>query len=129
MSLKLGVKDLVEEASRLVKAISVNEALDILKSEKAQFIDLRDVRELVRTGFVPGAFHAPRGMLEFWVDPASPYYKDIFEPSKPYLLYCQSGWRSALAGATLIKMGFTDIQHMDGGFTAWQDAGYEIERK
>lgn len=91
------------------------------------FIDIRETKELEREGSIPGAFHAPRGMLEFWVDPDSPYHKDIFSSGKHLVLYCQSAWRSALATATLVDMGLTSVSHVEGGFSAWKKAGAPIE--
>ena len=92
-----------------------------------QFVDLRDVRELQREGKIPGAFHAARGMLEFWVDPESPYYKDVFGEDKTFVFYCQSGWRSALATQAVQRMGMEKVCHIGGGYRAWKDAGYAIE--
>ena len=91
--------------------------------------ETRDVRELKREGFIPGAFHAPRGMLEFWIDPASPYYKDIFASGKKFIFYCNLGWRSALAAQIVQDMGLTPVCHIGGGFDAWQQAGGPVERK
>ena len=92
------------------------------------FIDLRDFRELKREGKVPGAFSCPRGMLEFWVDPESPYHKDIFSQDKAFVLYCASSWRSALATKTLMEMGMTSVVHFRGGFAQWKKEGYPVER-
>jgi rhodanese-related sulfurtransferase len=86
------------------------------------FVDIRDVRELEREGMIPNALHAPRGMLEFWVDPESPYYKPIFGEGKRLILYCASAWRSALATETLQKMGIPKVCHLEGGFSAWKKA-------
>jgi len=93
------------------------------------FVDIRDVRELEREGMIPGAFHAPRGMLEFWVDPESPYYKDIFGSGKTFILYCGSAWRSSLATATLQDMGLAPVCHLAGGFSAWKAAGYPLAER
>ena len=90
-----------------------------------QFVDLRDIRELQREGTIPGAFHAARGMLEFWVDPESPYYKAIFGEDKTFVFYCQSGWRSALATQTVQRMGMEKVCHIQGGYRAWLDAGFD----
>ena len=95
-----------------------------------QFIDIRDVRELDREGVIPGAFHAPRGMLEFWVDPESPYHKPLFaRPHTRYVLFCAAGWRSALATKTLQEMGLENVAHIDGGFTAWKESGAPVADK
>ena len=123
MALKKGIKDLIAEAEKKSKGISIDAAKARLGDADTVFVDLRDVRELERDGMIPGAFHAPRGMLEFWVDPESPYYKEIFGSGKRFVLYCQSGWRSALACAALDDMGLPRVAHIDGGFRAWKDAG------
>ena len=92
-------------------------------------VDIRDVRELQKVGRIPGSVHAPRGMLEFWVDPDSPYYREVFgQDGKRYVLHCASGWRSALAAAALEDMGFACV-HLKGGFTAWKEAGGPVEDK
>jgi rhodanese-related sulfurtransferase len=102
----------------------VGEARALHGRDDVQFVDLRDVRELEREGLIPGAFHAPRGMLEFWVDPASPYHHKAFaDPGKRYVLFCALGWRSALATKTLQDMGLPAVAHIDGGYTAWKSAG------
>lgn len=126
MALKKGVKQLVEAANARITTIPAGEAKTLLGDPGVQFVDIRDVRELEREGMVPGAFHAPRGMLEFWVDPDSPYFKPVFGEDKRFVLYCQSGWRSALATATLQDMGLANVAHVDGGFRAWKDAGGEV---
>ncbi len=87
------------------------------------FVDIRDIRELERVGTIPGAFHAPRGMLEFWVDPESPYYKDTFDQNRKIILFCASAWRSALACKQLQDMGYGPVAHLEGGFKAWKDNG------
>jgi rhodanese-related sulfurtransferase len=93
-----------------------------------QVVDIRDVRELEREGTVPGALHAPRGMLEFWVDPESPYYKPVFgDESKEFVLFCGAGWRSALATQALKNMGMTNVAHIDGGYAAWLKASAPTE--
>jgi rhodanese-related sulfurtransferase len=90
------------------------------------FVDIRDVRERQNSGFIPGSFHAPRGLLEFWVDPESPYFKEVFGQKKKFVLHCAAGWRSALATATLQDMGF-EASHINGGFGAWEKASGPIE--
>ena len=91
-----------------------------MNDAQVQIVDIRDVRELEREGTVPGCINAPRGMLEFWVDPASPYYKPVFgDDSREFILFCGAGWRSALAAKALQDMGMTNVAHIDGGFTAW----------
>jgi len=120
------VKSMVDEAMECITTFSVEEAQDLHGRDDVQFIDIRDVRELEREGVIPGAFHAPRGMLEFWVDPESPYFKPVFAPGKHFVLFCAAGWRSALATKTLQDMGLPRVGHVDGGFTAWKAAGAPV---
>ena len=127
MTLKLGYKALLEAAAAEIRTLDVQEAQTMLGREDVQFVDLRDPRELQREGKIPGAFHAPRGMLEFWIDPESPYFKDVFTPGKTFVFYCQSGWRSALATQAVQRMGLPDVCHIDGGYRAWHDAGAATE--
>jgi rhodanese-related sulfurtransferase len=127
MALKKGYKALVAEAMAAVKTLSVAEARELLGKPDVMFVDIRDPRELERDGKVTGALSAPRGMLEFWVDPESPYYRKQFATDKQWVLYCGAGWRSALATQTLQEMGFTNVSHIDGGFGAWKEAGAPIE--
>ena len=102
----------------------MDEARALLADENVVLVDIRDPRELERDGKVPGALHAPRGMLEFWVDPESPYFKPIFgDESKHFVLFCGGGWRSALSAAALQDMGMTNVSHVEGGFAAWKDSG------
>lgn len=122
MALTKGYKQLIEEARAKIRGLSVAEAQARLGAADTVFVDIRDVRELEREGMLPGAFHATRGMLEFWVDPESPYFKPIFGEDKEFVLYCQSGWRSALATATLQDMGLK-VCHVEGGYNAWREAG------
>ncbi len=118
---------LVDQAMSEVKTYSVDDVKAKLSDAKVQIIDIRDVRELV-DGTVLGAYHAPRGMLEFWVDPESPYHKKMFaDESKEFILFCGLGWRSALAAKTLQDMGMTNVAHMDGGYTEWVKAGAPTE--
>lgn len=121
--MKKGVKQLVEEASARIRTLSVEDAIGKHGDPNVVFVDVRDVRELERDGMVPGAFHAPRGMLEFWVDPESPYYKPIFGSGKEFIFYCAAAWRSALSTAAVQDMGLEPVCHMDGGFSAWKKAG------
>ncbi len=125
--MKVGIKELIAEAEKHIDAISVNEAEGMLKDDGVVFVDIRDVRELWREGKLPGATHAPRGMLEFWVDPDSPYHRDIFAADKKFVFYCASAWRSALATRTVQQMGMDRVCHVTGGFTAWKEAGKPIE--
>jgi rhodanese-related sulfurtransferase len=122
-----GIKTLLAEANAVVTTIPVEQALDLVESDKHVLVDLRDVRELKRVGKIPGAFSCPRGMLEFWIDPDSPYHKDVFNQDKTYVFYCASAWRSALAARTAMEMGLSPVAHIEGGFGAWQEAGGPIE--
>jgi len=129
MALETGYKALLEAAEREIETLSVDDARALHGRDDVQFVDIRDVRELEREGTIPGAFHATRGMLEFWIDPESPYYKDVFEPGKTFVFYCQSGWRSALATQTVQRMGLTPVCHIEGGYRAWKEAGAPTEAR
>ena len=123
MAITKGFQALVDEAMAQVITYSVDQVRGRLTDPKVQIVDIRDSRELEKEGTLPGALLAPRGMLEFWVDPASPYFKPIFaDESKEFILFCGAGWRSALATKTLRDMGMTNVAHIDGGFTAWKKA-------
>jgi len=123
MPITKGFQALVDEAMAQVITYSVDQVRARLGDPKVQIVDIRDPRELEKEGTLPGALLAPRGMLEFWVDPASPYFKPVFaEESKEFILFCGAGWRSALATKTLRDMGMTNVAHIDGGFTAWKKA-------
>ena len=123
MPITKGFQALVDEAMAQVITYSVDQVRGRLTDPKVQIVDIRDPRELEKEGTLPGALLAPRGMLEFWVDPASPYFKPIFaDESKEFILFCGAGWRSALATKTLRDMGMTNVAHIDGGFTAWKKA-------
>ena len=129
MAITKGYQQLLDEARSRIRTLSLEEARSLLENPQVQFVDIRDVRELEREGTIPGALHAPRGMLEFWVDPASPYYKEVFGSGKTFVLYCQSAWRSALATATLQDMGLTPVCHIEGGYRAWKEAGLPVVDK
>ena len=122
MKLKIGYKELIARAMEQIETVSLEKAQDLLGDRDTVFVDIRDVRELEREGMIPSAMHAPRGMLEFWVDPDSPYYKPIFGEGKRLVLYCASAWRSALATETLQRMGVPNVSHLEGGFSAWKKA-------
>jgi rhodanese-related sulfurtransferase len=124
-----GYQQLVAEAEKEIETISVNEALELHGGRDVLFVDLRDVRELWREGFIPDSFHCPRGMLEFWIDPASIYYKDIFACGKKFLFYCNLGWRSALAAQVSQQMGLSPVAHIGGGFDAWKQAGGPVAHR
>ncbi|HEX5286983.1 MAG TPA: rhodanese-like domain-containing protein [Polaromonas sp.] len=131
MPITKGFRQLVDEAMAQVTTYSVaqvRERLEAQDAAKVQIVDIRDVRELEREGTVPGALLAPRGMLEFWVDPASPYFKPVFgDESKEFILFCGAGWRSALATKALRDMGMTNVAHIDGGFAEWVKQGAPTE--
>jgi rhodanese-related sulfurtransferase len=128
MPITKGFRQLVDEANAQITTYSVAQVRARLDDPKVQIVDIRDVRELEREGTVPGCVNAPRGMLEFWVDPASPYYKPVFgDENKEYILFCAASWRSALATKALKDMGMTNVAHIDGGFGAWAKAGAPTE--
>lgn len=123
-------KALVHAANRRIETLTVDQAIAELGRDGVVFVDIRDPRELERDGMIEGAFHAPRGMIEFWVDPKSPYYKDSFSPDKRYIFYCAGGLRSALTTAAVADMGvLPDIAHIEGGFGAWKKAGGRTQAK
>jgi rhodanese-related sulfurtransferase len=129
MAMKKGIKQLLEEANARIKTVSVEEAMQMHGKDNVVFVDIRDVRELERDGKIAGATHAPRGMLEFWVDPDSPYFRSYLnDPGKQYLLYCASAWRSALATDRLTEMGMENVAHVDGGLTGCKTAGGPVEQ-
>ena len=122
-----GYKTLLVEADAAVKTLEIEEVQALLGNENIVLVDLRDPRELEREGKMPGAFHCPRGMLEFWIDPESPYAKPEFQQDKQFVFFCAGGWRSALAAKTAQDMGLKPVAHMRGGFGAWKKAGSPIE--
>ena len=127
MPITKGFRELVDEAMAQVTTYSVQEVRARLHDAHVQIVDIRDVRELEREGTVPGALLAPRGMLEFWVDPASPYHKPVFaDEGKQFILFCGAGWRSALATKTLQDMGMRNVAHIDGGFADWKKQGAPV---
>ncbi len=123
----ISIRSLVEAAEREIETLSVEEALSLQGRNDVIFVDLRDIRELNREGRVPGAVHCPRGMLEFWIDPASPYHKPIFAEEKRFVFFCAGGLRSALATQTASRMGLKPVAHIKGGFAAWKKAGGRID--
>jgi rhodanese-related sulfurtransferase len=128
MPITKGYQQLVAEAMAQVKTYSVDAVKARLSDANVQIVDIRDVRELEREGTVPGCFNAPRGMLEFWVDPASPYFKPVFgDEAKEFILFCGAGWRSALATKALQDMGMTNVAHIDGGWAEWVKQGAPVE--
>lgn len=130
MKMKRGIKEMLAEADAAIVALTPQEAAEAAKDDNVLLVDIRDVRELQRDGAVPGAWHAPRGMLEFWVDPESPYHRaNLADESKQYLLYCASAWRSALATDRLTEMGMENVAHIDGGFTKWKEADGPVQER
>ena len=125
--MKIGYRELLDEAMAEIETLSIQEATELYGSEDVQFVDLRDIRELKLEGKIPDAYHSPRGMLEFWIDPDSPYFKNVFAQDKKFVFYCKSGWRSALATQTAQKMGLSKVCHIDGGFDAWKGIGADVE--
>jgi rhodanese-related sulfurtransferase len=126
MPLRKGYQQLVDEATARIRTISVEEAKAKLGTDGVLFVDVRDVREADIEGMIPGAYAAPRGMLEFWVDPDSPYARKPLIEAHELVLYCAMSWRSALATDTLREMGYDNVMHIEGGFAAWKDAGGEV---
>ena len=122
-----GYKALLAEANAAVETVPAAEAVALVGRDDTVLVDLRDPRELEREGRIPGAFHCPRGMLEFWIDPESPYHKPVFADDKRFVFFCAGGWRSALAARTAKEMGLKPVAHIGGGFAAWRDAGGPIE--
>ena len=118
-----GYAALLAEANAAIRTIRVEDAIAMQSDPDVVFVDLRDPRELEREGKVPGAFHCPRGMLEFWIDPESPYAKPVFQEEKTFVFFCAGGWRSALAAKTAQDMGLKPVAHIEGGFGAWRKAG------
>lgn len=125
--MKKGYKALLEEANAVIETVPVDQALRLYGNDGVVFVDLRDPREIQREGRIPGSFSCPRGMLEFWIDPESPYAKPVFAEDKRFLFYCASGWRSALAAKTAQEMGLGKVSHLGGGFTAWRNGGGAVE--
>lgn len=121
-------QDLLREAYDQISTIPTELAIDLVDDPDTLIVDLRDRRELEREGKIKGAFHCPRGMLEFWIDPTSPYHKPALAETKQIVFYCASAWRSALAAKTAQDMGFENIAHIEDGFGAWQKAGGAIEQ-
>ena len=122
-------QSLVETAAAAITGIEAPDAIALMGNASVQLVDIRDPRELARDGRIPGAFHCPRGMLEFWIDPASPYHKPVFAEDKRFVFFCGSGWRSALATKAAQDMGLAPVAHIRGGITAWIAAGGPIVKE
>ena len=122
------IKQLVDEAMNEVTTVKADEINKITKDTNYILIDIRDVRELWKSGTIEGAKHIPRGMLEFWLDPESPYYKPELKPELTKILFCASNWRSALAAKSLMGMGFDNVMHVEGGFNSLIKSGFKIKK-
>lgn len=131
--IRRGYKAMLDEANGVIETIAAADALRLFPRgnvgrDDVVLVDLRDRRELEREGRIPGAFHCPRGMLEFWIDPESPYAKPVFQRDALFLFYCASAWRSALAAKVAQEMGLAPVAHLGGGFKAWREGGGPIEK-
>jgi rhodanese-related sulfurtransferase len=126
-TITVGYKELCEAAEREIETLPVEEAVKLAGREDTVLVDIRDIRELEREGRVPGAFHCPRGMLEFWIDPNGSYFKPVFGQDKKFVFFCAGGMRSALAAQTAQRMGLKPVAHIRGGFGAWKQAGGPVE--
>ena len=125
--LKKSSADMVKEARKRIKEIEISDLIKMVDDPNVVIVDIRDIRERQRGGFIPGSFHAPRGLIEFWIDPDSPYFKEIFAENKNFVFHCASGWRSALTVSTLKDMGF-EAAHLKEGFSKWEENGGPIEK-
>ncbi len=125
-TLKTTAAAMVENARARIEELEISDVIAMVGDPNVVIVDIRDVRERQRSGYIPGSFHAPRGMIEFWVDPESPYFKDVFAEDKKFVFHCASGWRSALTVATLQDMGF-EAAHLREGFSKWEENGGPVE--
>lgn len=126
--MRISAKELVDQANAEIITVNVEEARLAQQEDRAVVVDLRDIRELQKLGKIPGAVHAPRGMLEFWIDPENEYYREVFgQDDKTYLFICAAAWRSALATKAVQDMGMKNVAHIAGGFTAWKEQGAPVE--
>ena len=125
--MKKGFRQMLAEAEAEIVTLPAAEAVALRDDPTVLFVDLRDPREVAREGRIPGAFHCTRGMLEFWIDPDSPYHKPMFAEDRRFVFYCAGGWRSALAAKTALDMGLENVAHIGGGFGAWREAGGAVE--
>ena len=124
-----GIKQLCAEAEEEIETMTVDQVQSVMDDPDVLLVDIRDIRELWRDGAIPGSTHAPRGMLEFWVDPDSPYHREEFAAGKKYIFFCAGGMRSALAAQSVQRMGLAPVAHMRGGYGAWVKAGGPTEEK
>ena len=127
LKIRKSVKQLVDEATAEIETLTVAEARALLGRPDVTFVDLRDPRELWREGSIPGAVNVPRGMLEFWIDPESPYHKGFFASGNKFVFFCGAGWRSALATKVAQDMGLEPVCHIEGGYTVWKDSGAPVQ--
>jgi rhodanese-related sulfurtransferase len=125
--LRISTEEMIAAAKSRIENLSVEEFESIRGDAGALILDIRDVRELERDGTVPGAVHVPRGLLEFWADPDSHHYKDVFDDAETIVLFCAGGGRSALAADALSTMGYPDVRHLEAGFSGWVASGKEPE--
>ena len=123
VNIKLGILEMVEKARAVIEEVDVEDAIAEARHSDCLIIDVRDVRERKRDGYIPESFHCPRGMIEFWLDPESPYFKKVFDEKKRFLFHCKADWRSALTVQTVKTMGLENAAHIKGGLTAWCKAG------
>ena len=127
--LKTSASDMVKIARARIEEIETSDLINMMEDPNVVIVDIRDISERKRSGYIPGSFHAPRGMIEFWIDPESPYHKDVFaQEGKKYVFHCASGWRSALTVATLQDMGF-EAAHLKEGFSTWEKQGGPVEQQ
>ncbi|MGI9308882.1 MAG: rhodanese-like domain-containing protein [Gammaproteobacteria bacterium] len=129
MKITTGFRALVAQAESETEALAPTEVDTRIAKDGVLLVDIRDVREVKREGKIPGSVHVPRGMLEFWIDPESPYYKDFFDGAEEIIFYCNKGWRSALATQSVQRMGAENVRHMDGGFEKWVEDVGRVEKK
>ncbi len=127
LNINHSVQQMVADANKEVEEISITDARLLIGQENVLFIDIRDIREVAKTGRIVGARHVPRGMLEMWIDPDTPYHRSFFADEKKFIFYCTGAWRSALAAKTAQDMGLTPVAHLEGGMTAWIEAGAPID--
>ena len=129
MKLKKGFRQLIAEAESEIETIAAEDAKTLVDDKNTILVDLRDIRELWNTGTIQGSIHAPRGMLEFWIDPESPYHRKVFSSGKKIVFFCAAGWRSSLAAKAAQDMGLTPVAHIGGGFAAWSEASGPVVPK
>jgi rhodanese-related sulfurtransferase len=123
----MGYKALLADAEKRIQSVTPEEVMADADDPAVLIVDLRDIREIEREGRIPGSFHAPRGMLEFWIDPESPYFKPVFAEERRFIFQCASGWRSILATDIAQRMGLARVYNLTGGFSAWKEAGGSVE--